>query len=272
MLPRLIILISLLAISGCATLPKHYVSLNTGADLNFNEVLTEIESSKAIFVGELHATPRHHKVQLEVIKHLHNAGRKVAIAFEMLPATKQNILDGWINGSIPESTFTRIYQNYVNLPFRYYRNIFLFARDKGIPIVAINADKKLIANVSRNGLGVVPDEVLGKTSFTGCSQDPDYERFIGLSGNRDYHVSGMPYLCDAQRIRDAVMAYNVSKLMVYGNYTVVVLTGVLHAAKLAMPQMLKNYTTLPYKVLMPHKVGHIVSSRPDINIADYLWY
>ncbi len=272
MLSRLIIIISLLVISGCATLPKHYVSLNTGADLNLNELLTEIESSKAIFVGELHATPRHHKVQLEVIKHLHNAGKKVAIAFEMLPVTHQDVLDGWINGSIPESSFTRIYQDYVNLPFRYYRNIFLFARDTGIQIFAINADKKLIANVSRNGLNVVPGELLEETSFTSCSQDSEYKNFIGLSDNREYHVSGMPYLCDAQRVRDAVMTYNVAKLMVDRNYTVVVLTGVIHAAKLAMPRMLKNYTTLPYKVLMPHKVNPIGRRRVDLKIADYLWY
>jgi len=272
MLSRLIIFISLLVISGCATLPKHYISLNTGADLNFNEVLTEIESSKAIFIGELHASPRHHKVQLEVIKHLHNTGRKVAIAFEMLPVTHQDVLDGWINGSIPESSFTRIYQGYVNLPFRYYRNIFLFARDKGIPIFGINAKKELIANVSRNGLNVVPGELLEKTNFTGCSQNSEYESFIGLSGRREYHVSGMPYLCDAQRVRDTVMAYNVSKLMVDRNYTVIVLTGVIHAAKLAMPEMLKNYTTLPYKVLMPRKVSNIVRRAPYMNIADYLWY
>jgi uncharacterized iron-regulated protein len=272
MLTRLIIFISLLIISGCATLPKHYVSLNTGADLNFNEVLTEIESSKAVFVGELHATPRHHKVQLEVIKHLHNAGRKVAIAFEMLPVSHQDVLDGWINGSITESMFTRVYQSYVNLPFRYYRNIFLFARNAGIPIFGINAKKELIANVSRNGLDVVPGELLETISFTSCSQDSEYMNFIGLSVSREYHVSEMPYLCDAQRVRDAVMAYNVSKLMVDRNYTVIVLTGVLHAAKLAVPEMLKNYTTLPYKVLMPRKVSHIVNRGPDLKIADYLWY
>ena len=101
MLSRLTIFISLLVISGCATLPEHYVSLDSGADLTFDEVLAEIESSKAVFVGELHATPIHHKVQLEVIKYLHNAGMKVAIAFEMLPEHKQDLLDGWMNGSIP---------------------------------------------------------------------------------------------------------------------------------------------------------------------------
>ena len=82
----------------------------------------------------------------------------------------------------------------------------------------------------------------------------------------------MPHLCDAQRLRDTVMTYNVARLMVNENYTVVVLTGVIHAAKLAMPEMLKNYTTLPYKVLMPHNVSHILYGTPDLNIADYLWY
>ena len=271
MLSRLIIFISLLIISGCATLPKHYVSLNTGADLNFNEVLTEIETSKAIFVGEFHATPRHHKVQFEVIKHLHNAGKKVAIAFEMLPETKQDILDGWINGSIPESVFSEIYQDYVNLSFRYYRDIFLFARDAGIPIIGINAGNDLIVNISKKGLKVVPEELLKKTSFTSCSQDSAYESLIGFADSRQYHVSGMPYLCDAQRVRDSVMTYNVAKLMV-DNYTVVVLTGVTHAVKLAMPGMLKNYTTLPYKVILPHKVSYIIRREPDLNITDYFWY
>jgi len=272
MLSRLTVFILILIISGCATLPKRYVSLNTGDELDFSEVLTEIETSKAIFVGEFHATPKHHKVQYEVIKHLHNTGRKVAIAFEMFPGDKQDALDGWVTGSIPESDFKRIYQSYVNLPFRYYRHIFLFARNSGIPIYGINARKELIVNVLRNGLEVVPELFLEKINFTSCSQNSEYEKMIGLSGSRDYHTTGMPYLCDAQRIRDAVMAYNVAKLMVDGNYTVVVLTGVTHAAKLAMPGMLKNYTALPYKVLVPRNVSQIVHREPDLNIADYLWY
>lgn len=272
MLSRLIIFILLSIISGCATLPKHYVSLNTGADLTFDEVLTEIESSKAIFVGEFHATPKHHKVQFEVIKHLHNAGSKVAIAFEMLPESKQDVLDSWIDGSISESRFSRIYKSNVNLPFRYYRNIFLFARNAGIPIFGINARKELIVNVLRNGLEVVPELLIEKISFTSCSQDNEYEKMIGFSGSREYHTSGMPYLCDAQRIRDAVMTYNVARLMVDENYTVVVITGVTHAAKLAMPGMLKKYTSLPYKVLLPRNINNIVHREPDLNIADYLWY
>ena len=272
MLSRLTIFISILIISGCATLPKHYVSLNTGAELDFSDVLTEIESSKAIFVGEFHATPRHHKVQFEVIKHLHNTGRKVAIAFEMFSGDKQDALDGWVNGLIPERDFKRIYQSYVNLPFRYYRNIFLFALDTGIPIFGINARKELIVNVLRNGIDVAPEKFLEKINFTDCSLNSEYEKMIGISGNREYHTTGMPHLCDAQRLRDAVMTYNVAKLMLDGNYPVVVLTGVTHAAKPAMPGMLKDYTDLPYKVLLPRNVSQIVHREPDLNIADYLWY
>ena len=74
----------------------------------------------------------------------------------------------------------------------------------------------------KKGLKAVPENFLKKIKFTDCSTDPVYEKIV----NSIDHASEFPFFCDGQRLRDAVMAFNIAKAMRGNNYTVVVLAGV----------------------------------------------
>jgi hypothetical protein len=51
----------------------------------------------------------------------------------------------------------------------------------------------------------------------------------------------------------------------------VVLTGVAHASKVALPRMLQEHIDVSYKFLIPDSVKVIIKREPDISVADYKW-
>jgi uncharacterized iron-regulated protein len=261
------VLYVLLFILGCGSLPSHYVSLDTQMPSGLDEVFRKIEENRVIFIGEIHGTPSIHRLQLEIIRRLHEGGRPVSIAMEAFPSEMQHIFDKWTEGVLNENDFQRVYKETWTVPYDYYREILLYARAQKIPLIAINADNALIGSVSKNGLGAVSEDLLKEVGFTACTTDPAYEKIVG----KTYHAAEFPFLCDGQRLRDSFMAYNISKALKKDNNAVIVLAGATHAMKPAVPHLLSNLTRVGYKVLLPASIQRVIKRPPDINIADFIW-
>jgi hypothetical protein len=68
------------------------------------------------------------------------------------------------------------------------------------------------------------------------------------------------------------MAFTIADAVRGNNGTVVVLAGVAHSFKLAVPHMLENHGEITYSVLLPEAVAYFIGKTPDKNIADYIWY
>jgi len=264
---RRIIAATLLCIAGCASLPTHYISLDQQKSADLEAVLKEIENDKVIFIGEIHGTPSIHLLQLEIIKYLHQRGKQVAVALEAFPESKQEIFNRWIGGKLDEYTFERIYKETWAIPYEYYKEILEYAREEHIPLVAINADNALIGAVSKYGLREISQDFLREIKFTECATDVQYKEII----DRTYHAAEFPFLCDGQRLRDAVMAFNIAHAVRGDNVTIVALIGATHAMKIAVPRMLQRHMTVSSIVLMPGSVRHMIRRIPDKHIADYIW-
>jgi len=265
---RLIFFCALLFFTGCASLPTDYLELDNQKALSLDSVLEKISKERVIFIGEIHGTASIHLLQLEIIKRLRQRGKELVIALEAFPFTRQEILNKWIEGSLNRHDFEQAYSATWSIPFEYYEGIFDYAKEQHIPIVAMNAEDAVIRKVLKKGLQAVPEDFLRKIKFTDCSTDNAYKELV----NSIYHASEFPFFCDGQRLRDAVMAFNISNAMRGNDYTVVVLAGVAHASKLAVPRMLESHTGATYTVLLPEEVKYFIKKTPDRNIADYLWY
>ena len=254
---------------GCASLPKHYLDLHEHTSLNFDAVLSRIAMKRVIFIGEIHGTSSIHLLQLEIIKRLRQSGKELVVALESFPFTKQEILNKWIEGAMNRRDFEQAYSANWSIPFEYYEGIFEYAKEQHIPLVAMNAEDAVIREVSKKGLQAVPEDFLRKIEFTDCSTDAEYRDLVN---SISIHISEFPFFCDGQRLRDAVMAFNIANAMRGNNYTVVVLAGVAHACKIAVPRMLASHINATYTVLLPEEVKYFIKKAPDINIADYIWY
>jgi uncharacterized iron-regulated protein len=124
-----------------------------GQDVAPADAIARLAQARVILLGETHATPEHHRWQAEVIAALAADGRPVIIALEMLPRDMQPALDRWISGATDEAMFlaeSDWKQNWGH-DFAAYRPLFALARERGIPMRAINIDRGFVRSISREG-------------------------------------------------------------------------------------------------------------------------
>ena len=265
---RLLFFCAIFLFTGCASLPANYVDLKDQRQLSLEAVLAEISEKQVIFIGEIHGTSSIHLLQSEVIKQLKQRGKEVVVAFEAFPFTRQEILNQWTDGSMKRHDFQQAYKAIWSIPFHYYERIFDYAREQQVPLLAINAEDMMIREVSMKGLQAVPEDFLRKIRYTDCSTDAEYKDLV----NKTPHASEFPFFCDAQRLRDSVMASAIAQAIKGENKTVIVLAGVAHSAKPAVPRLLKNHGEMTCAVLLPEEVTYFIRKTPDRNIADFIWY
>ncbi len=259
-------------ILGCATLPDHYIALHNRSALTFDEVLLQIQEEKVILIGEGHEREQDHLVQLAIIKYLHENGKSVAIALEMFPAEMQTSLNQWTTGALSEGDFKESYYTAWNVPYHYYSKIFEYARKEQIPLVGINGSEALINSVAKTGAAQLSGEFRKAIRFSSCAGAPEYEKMISLFIPRTIHTKQLPFLCDAELLRDTLMAYNIAGILERGRFTVVALVGSAHALRAAVPRVLRQYYSENSTVLMPGAFAVLISREPNTSMADYIWY
>ncbi len=258
----------------------------TGESLHPAEVVTRLADTRLIFLGESHTTMDFHRAQLKIIEELARAGRKVLIGLEMYPSTEQRFLDDWGLGFYTESGFIQMSHWYKNWGYNwnYYRDIFLFARDHGIRMFALNAPREVVSAVSRKGLqNLSPEE----RAFIAPKINTDNEEHFTLFKEFFAESMGMNAMMDDSMIApmfasqctwDATMGYNaVQALKEYGdgNTIMVVLIGSGHVAyNLGIERQSASWydgkmaSIIPIEVL-DEKGRPIETVRASY--ADYLW-
>jgi len=137
------------------------IHIPTGQKVKFPDLSAFFDCSSILYVGESHANKAAHQVQLQVLKEYHaRYGDNIAIGMEMFTRPYQPFLDQWIAGEIDEETFLRDTQWDTEWGHDYYlyKDILDFAREKKIPVIALNAPKSLVKLVSKKGMRGLSEE------------------------------------------------------------------------------------------------------------------
>ena len=266
----------LVTISVMGTAPKQperrLYDLNLGRETLMSEAISRIKQNKIILVGEHHSNTDHHEAQLDVIRSLKEAGIQVAIGLEMFRSDGQEALDRWIDGSIGEEKFRQVYYDNWNFPWQAYRIIFEYAREEKVPMIGLNVPRSITRQVSQKGFKSLTAEQKGQISNIACRVDEEYMKYIKKAfgahahGNLDFN-----YFCEAQLVWDNVMAINaLNYLKSHPAAAVVVLTGVGHAQKGAVPRQIRSRSQVPVAVILPEVKGSIDAATIDIEDADYI--
>ncbi|WP_302504331.1 ChaN family lipoprotein [Geoalkalibacter halelectricus] len=261
--------------AGSAWAHPHIYDLSTNQEIAFEDLITDLASAQVVFIGELHDHEGHHRMQLEIIRALHERGRPIAIGLEMFQMDYQGALDRWVAGEIPENNFLLIYhQNWSLWPL--YRPIFLYARDEGIPMVGLNIPREITRQVARHGFESLESEQLRDLDLTGfaCIVDPAYEQFIRRALGMHNHGDNRSFtrFCEAQLLWDRAMANNtLAFLEEHPDHTVVVLAGSGHSWKYGIPTQLDNLAEIDYRVVLPEVPGRIDRLSASSDDTDYLW-
>ncbi|MEO8342632.1 MAG: ChaN family lipoprotein [Gallionella sp.] len=137
--------------SGTAAKPRIF-------DINNRQMLDELSAQlggkRAIFVGEVHDSLAHHQNQLRIIQSLYGRYPDLAIGVEYFQQPFQPYLDDYIAGRINEREMlikTEYFKRW-QVDFRLLRPIFEFAREKHIPLLALNIADEIHNKVFRNGM------------------------------------------------------------------------------------------------------------------------
>jgi len=127
----------------------------TGYYVTGSEMLDAAADTRIVYVGETHDNPASHRQELEILRGLANRhpGR-IALGMEMFNHNQQEALDRWVAGELSENDFLKKtgWLNGWGMDFDYYKPLLNFARDKNIPVIALNADKKTVRTVAQKAL------------------------------------------------------------------------------------------------------------------------
>jgi uncharacterized iron-regulated protein len=159
----------LFALSACSPLGKHLlgdpqnpyplqappkigdiVHLPTGFLVSPAQMFAVAGDARIVYLGETHDNPASHRLEVQLLEALakRHPGRQ-ALGMEMFSRAQQPTLDRWVAGLLDEKAFlkeSRWSENW-NMDFGYYRELLNVARQRRIPIIALNAEKSLVATL-----------------------------------------------------------------------------------------------------------------------------
>ena len=111
-----------------------------------------------LLLGEIHTSVADHAWQLESLDTLHGAGVPLQLGLEMVPAPRQAALDRYATGATDETTFLKEvgWAEVWGHDPALYLPLLRWARQRGVPLLALNAEPALVRRVRRQGLAAVP--------------------------------------------------------------------------------------------------------------------
>jgi uncharacterized iron-regulated protein len=186
----------------------------TGQLVTPAEMARRLADIGILFIGENHTDQEFHNVQLRAIQALQAAGRDVLIGLEMFPYTQQASLDGWIQGRYTEQAFVEQadWYQYWGYHWNYYRDIFLFAREKGLPMYAVNSPRDVVKAVRQKGFdNLTPEEASHLPPKLAPESDEHrrmYRAFFPADDALHMNAEALDGLYRAQTMWDATMGWN----------------------------------------------------------------
>lgn len=206
-------------------------TVNPKSKRQVNELVGQLAGKRAIFVGEIHDRLEHHQNQLRIIKALYARYPDMAIGVEYFQRPFQRYLDDYIAGHIDEREMLRKTEYFKRwqLDYRLVRPIFEFAREKHIPVLALNVPDEIHTKVFRSGMKSLDSQEL--------AQIPDYiqpasEHYLNrLQSIFDSHPASNDFgnFVEGVLLWDESMADTAARyLKEHPGSRVVVLAGMVH--------------------------------------------
>lgn len=270
--------------SACTSLPavpesdsraEHQDTLTpVDDDAAFAEAMDELAARDVIFVGETHDRYSHHLNQLAVIRALHSRGEQFAIGTEFFQRPFQASLDAYIDGGASEKEMlknTEYYRRW-RYDFRLYRPILDFAREHGIPIVALNAPTELVRQVSQHGWSGVGDDKRALLPDIAVPPDSAYEsRLRRIYGLHPYAGDGkFERFMQVQLLWDEYMAESAADyLRKNPTRKLVILAGSGHLrGGSGIPERLRGRLRLEHAVVLSGRAGEVPEYAADILLPE----
>lgn len=268
-----------------AQLHGHLVELQTRQILPLETFVAAMTAVPLIAVGEEHDHPDIQAFELRLLQALsRHYPQRLALAMEFLERDMQPFVDAYLTGTSNVATL----QQQLNASpafMQYYFPLIQYARQAGIPVLAINLPRRLARQVAREGLQKVlehlrpeeraylPDTLTGITAQYRTYFRQEVAQAHPLSDER------LERFLEAAHLKDETMAAALSSaLLQTAPLTVLAIAGRFHFDYgLAIPTRLKQrlptvamrrITTMSVDADETIDLQHLASTE----LADYIWF
>jgi len=240
--------------------------LATGRLLAESEALDYLCRFPVVYVGEAHDNVEAHAVQLTVLKAMEASfPGQVALGLEMLQRPFQADADAFVRGEMSERDFERVWQKSWG-DISYYRELLHFAREKRIPLLALNASAAARKAVREQPpAAMTPDAARDVPEID--AQDPYHRAYVqtmvgghakGVSADAFYRV---------QLLWDETMAETAAEYLkspAGRGRRLLVLAGSNHVRYgFGIPRRLFRRVPLPFVIVEPYVHGAGVEVPKD---------
>jgi uncharacterized iron-regulated protein len=246
--------------------------LARGKTLSADQALERLGGMRIVLVGEHHTNTAHHRAELQIIRALHRAGRKVAVGLEMFRHDSQTDLDRWVAGGIDEARFKSVYLDNWNYDWKLYRPILEYARRQKIPLVGLNVSPDITAQVAYHGFDSLSPKQKGSLEGITCDVSAEYREYIRQAyGAHGHGHMDFSHFCEAQLVWDSAMAVNaIAFAQSHPQTVLVILAGSGHARKPGIPVQIAKRRSWPVAVLLPATAGIFDAMHISSRDADFL--
>jgi uncharacterized iron-regulated protein len=245
------------------------LDLSTLSDLE--QVAASVADRRVVFIGEQHDRYEHHLAQLEILRRLHERDARLAIGMEAFQQPFQKYLDAYVAGDLSEQEMLRRTEYYSRWRFDYrlYAPILHYAREHGVPVVALNLPEELTRKVGREGPESLSPEERGQLPAEIDRSDADYASRLSEVFESHPRNDGQSFeqFLEVQLLWDEGMAERAAEyLTAHPETRMVILAGVGHLAYgSGIPQRLARRLPLSSAIVLNGWQG-VVEPR----LADFL--
>ncbi len=245
--------------------------VDLSARKTLSDVIAGVCGKQIVYVGENHDRFAHHWTQLQVIRGMYARNPKIAIGMEMFQRPSQKALDDYINGLISERVFLKRSEYFKRwgMDYNLYKPILDFAREKKIPVVALNLRQEITRKVSRKGMDSLDGEERKLLPRQIDFSDQKYRDRLETIFRKHKMPGGenLDFFYQAQILWDETMSQSIDDFLKnHPDRQMVVLTGSGHLAfGSGVPNRTFRRNGLSYAIILNDR-----ENEPAI--ADYLVY
>lgn len=175
-----------------------------------------LAAARVVLVGETHDHPGHHAIQMDLLRRMAEQGPPLVVGIEWLDAGAQPACDDLSAGRISVAQFAEKVDWAVSwgYPLELYAPILEYVRERGLPLVALNAPLTVIRQLARQGLASLTPEQRGQLAPALDLDDPAYREMVAdqFAGHGVSGVAAENFFV-AQVARDETMAHRLAQAL-----------------------------------------------------------
>jgi len=261
------------------------VKLSTQRTLSFEAFVKAVAQAQVVAVGEEHYHPDIQAFELRLLQALvQHRPQRVALAMEFLERDMQSAIDAYLSGHSDAATF----QTQVKATpafIEYYFPLVEYARQAGVPLLALNVPRSLARRVTKEGLQAVveslPSSERAYMAATFLPITSQYRTYFlqAVAAAHPLSEEQRDRFVEAAHLKDETMAESLTAFLERAaDMTVLAIAGRFHFDYgLAIPVLLRQrrpHVTIQRVTTMAVTADDIIDLRDLAReaLADYMWF